>query len=93
MPAPGPLRSIMEIGVDEWRAYFRLPAIDTYDVLIVEGSWLCAPRKECCLGLIIQVRELHLLVSLWWRGARIRSRIAALMARRGQTKSSTYSPS
>ena len=38
MPAPGPLRSIMEIGADEWRdGLCDLPADETPDVIIVEG--------------------------------------------------------
>ncbi len=67
MPAPGPLRSIMEIGAAEWRAYFRLPANDTYNVVIVEGSGWCAQRNEWRLSALADMRELNFPDMFWGR--------------------------
>ena len=67
MPAPGPLRSIMEIRADEWRTALRLPADETPDVIIVEGSWWRAQRNEWRLSALADVRELHFPDMFWGR--------------------------
>ncbi len=67
MPAPGPLRSIMEIGADEWRAALRLPANETPDVVIVESSWWRAQRNEWRLSALADMRELNFPDMFWGR--------------------------
>ena len=65
MPAPSFLRSIMEIGADEWREALRLPAEETPDAVIVEGSWWREQRVEWRLSALCDVRELHFPDIFW----------------------------